>query len=674
MLTTPSPSPARQLATADTAPSSPSSSRGARGFSHLPALDGLRGVAVALVVAYHLAPQLVPGGFLGVDVFFVLSGFLITSLLVSEVSAGTGAFDVRRFYVRRVRRLTPALLLLLGALALYAWRWATAGELTRLREHSLWTLGYLANWRFISDGTTYTDLVVGASPLRHAWSLAIEEQFYIVFPLLILAVGAVVRWEPDRLRRALFGLAALGTLLSAAWMAMIWVDGTASRGYFGTDTRAHSLLVGVALGAVLVGRPPRLGRGARTAAEAGVVGAVVLVAAIALGHEDSAWLQHGGFLAVALAVAGLISALECCAWLRRPLSLRPLVGLGVISYGVYLWHWPVIIVFDAERTGVDGPALVLVRLSLTLVLALLSFVLVERPVRSGALGRVVRSGTLVLVPGLVGLLVVAIMGATTIPAARPLAMVPTPVTVDPDEPAPAVAPLHVLMVGDSVAHTLAGGVVVLEQPPEPPRWSPFDPSRVILQDATKPGCSYLPGKVRIPASTTGAEVYEADLSKFCGDWRGDLALALAEHPSDLMLVALSNDASDRSLDDLVELGSDASRALLVDFLDELREMASPHGTELALVALPPRSGRFTMAIDADGRREKVMREMLRTYAADHPDVRVLDLLEQVCPGGDCDQPVAGFDPAWRYDGMHFSPEGAQWVAAWVTAQLSSPGT
>jgi peptidoglycan/LPS O-acetylase OafA/YrhL len=211
---------------------------------------------VALVVAYHLAPGVVPGGFLGVDVFFVLSGFLITSLLLDEARA-RAAVDLGRFYLRRVRRLGPALLLLLALMAAYAARWATQGELGRLREHSLWTLGYLANWRFIADGTTYTDVVAGQSPLRHTWSLAIEEQFYVVFPVLLLAIGAATQWQWARLRRALAVVAATGAVASAIWMAAVWGDGTdPSRGYFGTDTRAQELLVGVLLGTLLVGRRP----------------------------------------------------------------------------------------------------------------------------------------------------------------------------------------------------------------------------------------------------------------------------------------------------------------------------------------------------------------------------------------------------------------------------------
>ena len=159
----------------------------------LPALDGLRGVAVRVGGRVPPGADGRTGRFLGVDMFFVLSGFLITSLIVTEAERRGSDVDVPAFYLRRARRLLPALLLLLLAGAVYAATWAPTAELDRLRSHSLWTLGYLANWRFIADGTTYTDAIYGQSPLRHTWSLAIEEQFYIAFPLLVLALGSAGR-------------------------------------------------------------------------------------------------------------------------------------------------------------------------------------------------------------------------------------------------------------------------------------------------------------------------------------------------------------------------------------------------------------------------------------------------------------------------------------------------
>lgn len=677
----------------------------ARPLPRLRALDGLRGVAVAAVVVYHLSPSALPGGFLGVDVFFVLSGFLITSIVVDEV-ATTGRLDLRAFYLRRARRLAPALLLLIAGVSLYGATWATAGELDRLREHSLWALGYLANWKLIFDGTTYTDIVAGASPLRHTWSLAIEEQFYVVFPAVVLALVALGRHvgRPHALRRRLFGIASVGTAASALTMVSLWGDGSnPSRGYFGTDARAQSLLVGVALGAVLVGRPPVTGRAARLATCAGAAGAAVLAVAMTVADESAWWLQHGGFLLVALAAGGVISALQCAPWLRRPLSARPLVGLGLISYGVYLWHWAVIVVIDEARTGIDGLGLAAVRLGLTLGLSLASYWLVEQPIRHGTLGARLGRAAAPAVALAVSLLVVGVVASTgsssldgstglVAPAAagepatggsgpgpavgEPPDTVEGTATVpgetpsdsgtDPgDAEAPSASarqlPIPVVLLGDSVAHTLAGGVVGAfpEFVPWAPEQSPFDPASVQLWSVAKPACSFLPGRVVVDGLSA------ADLSQFCGDWRTDLAAALAARPRAVVVVALTNDVFDRRVDgESIALGTAAHDRLLNAFLDEVRATAVAHGGDVALLALPPRVG----GLPGDD-REALLRAAYERFAADRPGVRVLDLSEEICPEGDCGRPPTGYDPAWRYDGLHFSTSGAEWAARWITRAL-----
>ena len=635
-------------------------------FPHLRALDGLRGVAVGLVVAYHLSPDLVPGGFLGVDVFFVLSGFLITSLLLAEVR-DLGGVDLGRFYTRRVRRLAPALLLVVAAVAAYAATWASAAELDRLRDHSLWTLGYLANWHFIADGTTYTDLIAGESPLRHTWSLAIEEQFYLLFPLAVLVLGRATSWGYQRLRRALGAVALVGVLASAVWTAVLWGDGsTPSRGYFGTDTRAQQLLVGVLLGVVLVGRPARTGR---LVAVGGWVGAGVLALAVGYFAEDSWALQHGGFLVVALATAGIIAAVERVPALRRALGWSPLVALGVISYGVYLWHWPVIVLVDADRTGLDGVPLDLARLGLTLVASVLSYRLVERPIRQGALGRHLGRRAVWALPVGAGAVAVAVVLASSTPS---FDVSPSLPPVAAQEPSPAAAssePVGVVMFGDSVAHTLAGGTVAQFPAFQPwaPGLSPFDPARVGLWSVAKPACSYLPGLLSIEGRDA------VDLGRYCGDWRQDLDEALTAHPSTLVLVALSNDATDRRIDgNTVRLGSAAHAALVSGLLDEVRAVARPHGADLALLVLPRQVGRLAAEIDRSGLREEAMRDAQVAYAARHEGVRVLDLAGRLCPDGDCGRPPDGFDPSWRYDGLHYTAEGARWVARWITDELSAP--
>jgi peptidoglycan/LPS O-acetylase OafA/YrhL len=367
---------------------------------HLRALDGLRGIAVLAVVLYHFSPDVVPGGFLGVDMFFVLSGFLITSLLVAE-REGTGHTALRDFWIRRARRLFPALLLVLGAVGLWAVLKANPLEADRLRDDGLATLGYVANWRFVFSGQSYLEQFVGVgpSPLRHTWSLAIEEQFYLVWPLVVAGLGVLLVRRAARagrptvsLRRALIGLCLGLAVVSVVVMAVLFTPGDdPSRVYYGTDSRAHLLLIGGALGAASAGiLAVARAHLRRVLVVAGCVAVVGLVVAFLTIDPTDSWLYDAGYGGIAIGVALIIAAAGQPGVnpLARVLSVRPLVGLGLISYGVYLWHWPIAVWFTPARTGLDGVGLFALRAALTLVVSLASYFLVEMPVRRGVLRRI----------------------------------------------------------------------------------------------------------------------------------------------------------------------------------------------------------------------------------------------------------------------------------------------
>ncbi|MCJ7438835.1 MAG: acyltransferase family protein [Acidimicrobiia bacterium] len=640
-----------------------------RPIRHVRALDGLRGVAVLAVVLYHFEPSLVPGGFLGVDLFFVLSGFLIASLVLRE-SATAGSVDLLRFWIRRIRRLMPALLLVILAMALYAAWLATPGELTRIRSHGLATLGYFANWRYIADGTSYTDLVAGTSPLRHTWSLAIEEQFYLVFPLVVVGVLLLVRRDATRTRLVLGGLSVAGIAVSASLMAS-WFHpgGDPSRVYYGTDTRIHSLLVGVLLGVVTLGDLPIRGRAARPLGFFGAFGAVALLGAFLFVHDTDAWMYRGGFLAVAVVVALVILASGRSRALRTVLGVRPLVGLGLISYGVYLWHWPVFVLVDGYATGLSSVGLFMLRSTLTLGIALLSFVLVEQPIRRGALGRRLGRASVVVAPIAVALAIGVLVWSTAIPfVSRPAAARRRATTVS-----VSTTLLRVVLFGDSVAHTLAGAQVY-EFPdfqPWAPQLSPYDPRLVDLRAVTKPACSFLPGVLAFPGPD-GSYTTGDLLRGFCGDWRGDLTRELSAFRPDYLVVLLTNDIGDRKVDGhIVTFGSPEHERLVMQLFGELRSIATSAGSDLVLVAAPPRVGRFTAAWDADGWRELHLGALARQYATSTPGVHWLDLASQICRRADCDDPQSGFDSGWRYDGLHYTPEGAVWVADWLTGELEA---
>jgi peptidoglycan/LPS O-acetylase OafA/YrhL len=624
-------------------------------LAHRPALDGLRGLAVAAVVVYHLRPGLLPGGFVGVDIFFVLSGFLITSLLLAEAAA-EGSVHLRRFVVRRVRRLAPALLLVIAAMAVYGAAWANPFELRRLRVHGVWALLSLANWRFIADGVTYTDVVVGASPLRHVWSLSIEEQFYVVLPLAVLLAA---RLAGRHVRAAVLGGALALTATSAVTAAVLNVRGSSiARTYFGTDTRAQALLVGVALGAWLSGRPVASHR-RRVAGAGALVGAVGLSVFAFTVHEQTSLLPRGGFLFAAVAAALVIAGAEHLAPLATLLTSRPLVALGLISYGVYLWHWPIIVVVDARRTGLraGSPGLVVLQLALTLLCALASYWLVERPIRAGVLGRTLGRAAVGVWPVATAAVVMALViatappdtGSASTPSTDTLTTLPStdPTPGSNDTSVPGGGP-HLVMLGDSVAHSLAGGQVL--DFPDVAEWQPEQATIDDMVSVAKPGCSFLAGEVSYDGGATSA-----DTTKFCGDWRADVAAAMdRERPAHLVLL-LVIDLGDRVVDGrVVRFGSPEFQVLLDHLLDELDALAADHGGDLVLLAPAPRAPEFTDTMI--GERAPELLRMLTDYG-ERRGVTVISL---------ADAPTTD-----RFDGTHYAWNEAREVLTWVAAQLPS---
>jgi len=359
-----------------------------------------------LVLLFHAGVSWLPGGWLGVDVFFVLSGYLITSLLLAE-HAGEGRIRLGRFWARRVRRLLPALLLTITAVLACA-RWLVAPEeRPLLRGDALAALAYVANWRMIDRGTGYVALTAAPSPLQNTWSLAIEEQFYLLWPLVVAGAftlatlraprrtapgdrpGPAARRGAGLARRWLGLLAAAGAIASAVAMAVTAGADEPGATYYGSGTRCFGLLAGCTL-AVLLHRRARADATRRAAAAgAGAIATVValgvLVLACARLRDSERALYHGGLALVVLAVAVLIARVETRpdGVAARLLAVPPLAAVGRISYGLYLWHWPTFLLLDAERTGLDGVGLAAVRIAATAALASVSYVVVEQPIRTG---------------------------------------------------------------------------------------------------------------------------------------------------------------------------------------------------------------------------------------------------------------------------------------------------
>ncbi|MGH2685844.1 MAG: acyltransferase family protein, partial [Actinomycetota bacterium] len=347
-----------------------------RGFARQPALDGVRAVAVAAVLVFHLGVSWLPGGYLGVSVFFTLSGFLITSLLLHERERA-GRIDGPAFYLRRARRLRPGTRVCLAGVATLAMI-GVIGERTSLASEMHAAILQFANWDALLSGRSYGALFEVPSPVAHFWSLAIEEQFYLVWPLVMIGLTAWAARRPDRPRAtvaltALFVVLAVSAPLTARW----W---SADAAYFASWARFAEIAAGGALAAVVVRR--------RVPARAALLAVPCLVAIVGLcviSPAGRGWAYQGGLPLFALLSVGLILGLQVDGPVRRALSVRPLVYVGKVSYGLYLFHWPLFAILDEQRTGLDGPALAAVRLGASLAIAAISFQLVETPLRLGRL-------------------------------------------------------------------------------------------------------------------------------------------------------------------------------------------------------------------------------------------------------------------------------------------------
>jgi peptidoglycan/LPS O-acetylase OafA/YrhL len=611
----------------------------------LTTLDGVRGLAILGVLAFHLGTAdggvgLLPGGWLGVDAFLTLSGYLVTSTLLAELTRH-GRIDLVAFWRRRLRRLQPAALVVIAVTATTALWWAPGGTADSARNHAMAALAGVANWFQLWSDQPYS---AGSHPsaFEHFWSLAVEEQFYVVWPLALVALTTLLRGRRIDLRRAVAALALGGTALSWLWLAQHDVQ----RAYLGTDTRAGAVLLGAALAALLpLGATPP----AWLRRHAGAL------AAVGLGTWAGLWLGAGwtprfplvallplhGLASVAV-IAGLAASSRSPNALDRGLAWQPLAGLGRVSYGVYLWHWPLFLLLTPERLGAHPLVTDVVRLAVLALLTTVSWVQIEEPVRRGLLF----ARTRVALP--VAVVVVALVASGAVDDIAPLPAWATDsgtTVVETTAPMLAGRPERVLVVGDSIPTSLLSGPTGAWQQGNGHLLAHLAAAGITAAGATVPGCPVIDAVHVVDGRPhpTCPERQATRLTEAMTTVRPDLVVWYSQQESHPILHA-GRPTTDPDV--------------LAERYDDRLQWFAERGARVLLVAPG------LAELDA----------LLTRVARSHPDVvaGVVPMRELLC--GASSTACADRAPdgsRFRPDGVHFDGAGEEVVSAWLAQRIAT---
>jgi peptidoglycan/LPS O-acetylase OafA/YrhL len=651
---------------------------------YVPALDGVRALAVAAVLGFHGGVSWLGGGFLGVDAFFVLSGYLITGLLLAEWQR-TGSLDLVAFWGRRARRLLPALVVVVATVAAAGPALLPASELERLRQAAWATLLYLNNWNLVVGDGDYFAQTAAPSPLEHTWSLAIEEQFYVLWPVVLVLV-----LRARHPLRSLVLVCAAGVLASVLVLGAMHDPFDPGRVYYGTDARGASLLVGAALAALLT----RRGVLPALAANRSCRSVLAVLALVGAGVTLWAWtnlrgadplLYRGGLLATALAVVAVLAhvAVVPNGLTARVLSLPPLPLLGLVSYGIYLWHWPLFIAINADRTGLDGTPLLVVRCAATVVVATASYLIVERPIRRG---HALRGGPWAATVGVVGVAACGVLVAVVTLAPR----LPQPAGGEglPDRVAAGggLAELRLEEPDRGGGHTSAsrqerphvhrvrpGRPVVVDVFGDSVAWSlvTYLPERRLLdvRDRTLLGCGVT---LTAPYRYFG-HTYPTTW-RSCRPWVRLWKRAVARDDPDIALIMVGRwETMDRVLEGRwTHIGDPVFDAHLRRRLEVAISIAGAHGARVLLATLPynRRGEQLDGSLFPEDRPERVeaWNRIVRDVASSQPRVSVIELGERITPEGRFTWTAGGY--TMRTDGLHLSPDGVRgWIAPWLFPRL-----
>ncbi|MDQ1460783.1 MAG: hypothetical protein QOI08_2267 [Actinomycetota bacterium] len=630
-------------------------------------LDGLRAIAIVAVVVFHFAPSVLPAGFLGVDVFFVVSGFLIGRLVTREIER-SGAVSIGAFWMRRVRRLLPALATVTVVVLSVSAVKLSNDELHNIRAQAIGALLYCGNWVLIFTKSNYFTGLGRPSPFLHLWTLAVEEQFYVVLPLAMFAARRIVARHPVRVA----GIALVGAVASTVWMGVL-VAPTAdpSRAYLGSDSHAMGLLVGVALG-VLAGSErtwrrfstwARSAAGtARAASHLAVASLVAILLTMRLADERTLALYRGGLLvfavlcAVVVAVVVTLPTAPIARWLRMPW----LVAIGLRSYSLYLWHWPVR-VFVTPSSGLDGGMLFVARLLVSVALAEISFRVIERPFRVGTVAR--RVGSRGAGVYFVALTIVATALVVTVDAPKPLpptslADLPAaPATVNPKNVSLTSNPttLRVDLFGDSTAFALGVG-------------GAFHAGElgITVGGDARVGCAVTP-------TDQMSEGWLISAPTICVGWRSRWQATMRKDPhAHLALMSGAWELLDQVTPmGVVRFGTRAWTDLNASSLRAALDVLTADGRTVSLFEVPCYgAGDSTDSFPArsDPRRIAALNGIYTDVAHSMPRVQIVHWRTLVCPGGHRVESVGGVR-LWKIDDQHLDAAGAVVIWKWWLPQL-----
>lgn len=652
-------------------------------IAYQPALDGTRAFAVAAVLVFHGGVSWMSGGYLGVSVFFTLSGYLITSLLMTEHQR-SGKIDAAAFYTRRARRLLPASLVCIVAVCLMAWAgWFTG--VANLKRDVLGAVFQVFNWVKLASGESYADLTAAQAglkkPLDHYWSLAIEEQFYWVWPLAFIGLLAFARRRKIKVLTVVAVITALSAI-AAPVIAQVWGPNAA---YWSTPARICEILAGALVACWLHGRPVPGG-----VAPLAPVAFGALAVACVLFPDGSGAAYEGALPVVAAVSAALIVGLQTPGPVRTMLSARPLVGLGKISYGVYLYHWPIFVLIDREGWDVPVGVSLAAKCAITLVVSVASYYLIEKPIRLAtwlpprrtlvaafagtALATLLALAILPSVTKYYGVDAAAAEQASfdtgpvaplvTIAATSSLPSASAVPTTESGEAAvattPAVAttttqlavpsrPVRILVVGDSTAEATGAGLVA---------WAAANPQYAQVTVDAGPGCGLvLGGYLELNNG-------QRDVDAVCGPYVRELIPEKVKELQPDVVVVMSTvwDVQDRRLTQDGPLLSPTDPAVeqamtvsLAQFTDSLLAAGAPRIVWLkAPTPLPSLAGGED--IQAQPARHSVLRRAIESVGFSRPAVHVVDLAAWLET-----QPV-GQDRAARVDGVHWSSDASLLIA------------